>query len=181
MAQTLLQAINVLLRAVQASAAQTANDANRHVAMAKATLNEERVRVLNYGYRFSVDTIDLSYDATAGKVAVSPDYLGIRLPKPYTVRDDGVWDGPNNRFHNEAIENVEVVVDVALEDMPSEIQNWVIRSAAAEFYESINDETSPKLEKKKKAAWAQAMASEHKTIDNPTGITRLNVAFSKAV
>ena len=181
MSYSALEAVNIMLRATQTSPAQSENESRREYALAITSLNQERRRILVYGYRFNTDTIDLSYDSTAGKIPLSPTYLDVRLPAPYVIRDDAVWDPNNNRFHNENLTGVEVVVDVGFTDMPLAIQNWVVYSAARRFYQSLNDEDSFYLIQLEKQAWAQAMATEDPSITESAGIRRLNTSFSRTV
>ena len=137
----LLTAINFALRGSGLDPASDPTDENAEAGLAKEVIERTRREILETGFPFNVRKVTLQVDAS-GRVPVSSAYLDIDLPRRFTTRvDEGgdaqqyVWDIEDDSFHDEAMERIPIVHDIAeFSQIPEAYGRWIARQSAVNFF-----------------------------------------------
>lgn len=142
---TELQAYNLCLQAVSQAAINTISVADPDVAEIANHLAQAKRSVLQMGWLFNTDTVDLEVDGNS-KVSVA-EYLKVYLPDGLTVRGGYVWQPETSSYYDQDINSAQCVVDVAWTDIPEEGQQAIAHKAAVSYLMQIkrDDFTSLQL------------------------------------
>lgn len=136
----LLTAINFVLRGSALDPSSDPTDENPEAGLAIEVIKRTRREILETGFPFNVRKITLQVDQS-GRVPISSAYLDVDLPRGFTTRvdeSDGeryVWDIDDDSFHDEAMERIPIVHDIAdLDQIPEAFGRWIARQAAVNFF-----------------------------------------------
>jgi hypothetical protein len=139
-AMNLLTAINFVLRGSGLDPSSDPTDENPEAGLAIEVITRTRREILESGFPFNTRKITLQV-AQNGRVPISSAYLDLELPKGFTTRVDEtdgeryVWDIENDDWHDEALERIPIIHDIAdLAQIPEAFGRWIARQSAVNFF-----------------------------------------------
>ena len=136
----LLTAINFCLRGSGVDPSSDPTDENVEAGLAIEVIKRTRREILETSYPFNTRKITLQV-AQNGRVPVSSLYLDIELPRGFTTRVDEtdgeryVWDIENDDWHDNAMERIPIIHDIAeFSQIPEPYGRWIARQSALNFF-----------------------------------------------
>lgn len=146
-----LEAINIIIRGSNKAVINDLDDESQAAQVAKRTLKQTRIDMLERGWGFNTRTITLALNAD-NRVPVAASYLTVQIPdKDLAVQldeSDGklyVWSHKNNinTWHDAAIEKVKIIFDITNDDdfkkLPQLMAEWIAHKATADFWSEAHD------------------------------------------
>lgn len=113
---------------------------NSIAGLTKEVIERTRREILETGFRFNTTRVTLQVDLN-GRVPIAKSYLRTNLPQGFSERtrtEDGgnyIWDLRNNDWHDQAMENIDVITDIDdLDNMPEGFGRWIARQSALNFF-----------------------------------------------
>jgi hypothetical protein len=135
--QTLLEAVNDLLKAVRISGVMSLNatEINEDASSAKLALDSAAREVQQEGWEFNTDwNITLDPDPTTGYVTLPNNGIKVRSTrdqsKRYVLRGRRLYDNGTHTYALHKSVTVDLVVALPFEDMPEAIKRYVTGLAA---------------------------------------------------
>ncbi len=157
-----LEAINIIIRGSNKAVINDLDDESQAAQVAKRTLKQSRIDILERGWGFNTRNTTLQLDASL-RVPISESYLRVIIPDSKLVvqmdeNDDGklfVWSHHKNvdTWFNAAIIDVKIILDYPGDEdfkrLPQLIAEWIAWKATADFWTEAHDgSVNQKLEAK---------------------------------
>ncbi len=157
-----LEAINIIIRGSNKAVINDLDDESQAAQVAKRTLKQSRIDILERGWGFNTRNITLKLNSDS-KVPVSDSYLRVIIPDSRLAvqmdeNEDGalfVWSHKTNvdTWHDAEIINVKIVMDFPDDEdyrrLPQLVAQWIAWKAAADFWTEAHDGSiNQKLEAK---------------------------------
>lgn len=177
-----LYVYNTCLRAVNYSPIDSIDTEDYLVAQLQPLVDSVRRRICLKGHPFNTHTTTLPADANG--VTVPDTYLIVRLPtnlaETLTIYNGRLYDRTTQQYHTAAIE-VEVVLDIALYEMPQAYLEWLAKEAAAEFEVQVHGMTPAFQYLNRQYLFAKQTALNSEPVmalDTMSGFTAIKGAFN---
>ena len=180
--QKTLYVYNTMLRAVHWSPISDPETEDYLVAQCQPTVESVRRRICLSGQPFNTHTTTLAADANG--VDVPDEYLAIRFPVDLqdrlTIFNGKVYDRTTQQNWTTALA-VDVVLNIALTELPPLYLEWLAKEAAEEFAVQVNGMTAEVSYLHRQALLAKqaALNSEPvQALDAMVGFTAIRGAFN---
>ncbi len=141
----IIEALNIGLRAIGQSAVSSLDETDPDVSEWLNHYNIAYREILQNGYPFNTNTLNLVRSTTDGITAIQLNgYLKIKgmEARGLTGKNSRVWDPSIANYYQSDWPGAEVVTEISFGEIPQEFQEWIAYRAALYFFLQVKGPTA---------------------------------------